>query len=193
MVPAGLENEYPNQQAVKDALKAKVENGDLEGEVNLVFREVTAGYYENGAFVPVPNSEFFENGKTIDILLKYPEGADENDKFEVYHLRDDGVIEKCVIKDKTDEGLVIEVGSLSPFAIAYESVDNTPGRPSNPGKPSKPSDKPNPGITIITPEDEKEESNPNTGAPIVCSFDLTAAGVVVLAATATLLKIKRKK
>ncbi len=190
MVPAGLENEYPNQQAVKDALKAKVENGGLKGEVNLVFREVTVGYYENGEFVPVSNKEFFENGRTIDILLKYPESADENDKFEVYHLRDDGVIEKCVIKDKTNEGLVIEVGSLSPFAIAYESVDNTPSWPFNPGKPS---DKPNPGITIITPEDEKEESNPNTGAPIVCSFDLTAAGVVVLAATATLLKIKRKK
>lgn len=193
MVPAGLENEYPNQQAVKDALKAKVENGDLKGEINLVFREVTVGYYENGAFVPVPNSEFFENGRTIDILLKYPEGADENDKFEVYHLRDDGVIEKCVIKDKTDEGLVIEVGSLSPFAIAYESVDNAPNRPSLPdfpvfGRPSTGN-----GITIITPEDEKEEANPNTGAPVVCSFDLTAAGVVVLAATATFLKIKRKK
>ena len=193
MVPAGLENEYPNQQAVKDALKAKVENGDLEGEVNLVFREVTVGYYENGAFVPVSNREFFENGKTIDILLKYPEGADKNDKFEVYHLRDDGVIEKCVIKSKTDKGLVIEVGSLSPFAIAYESVDNTPNWPFNPGKPSRPSDKPNPGITIITPEDEKEEANPNTGAPVDCSFDLTAAGVVVLAATAAVLEIKRRK
>ncbi|MBQ8594562.1 MAG: Ig domain-containing protein [Oscillospiraceae bacterium] len=193
MVPAGLEDEYPNQQAVKDALKAKVENGDLKGKINLVFREVTVGYYENGAFVPAPNSEFFENGRTIDILLKYPEGADENDKFEVYHLRDDGVIEKCVIKDKTDEGLVIEVGSLSPFAIAYESVDNAPNRPSLPdfpvfGRPSTGN-----GITIITPEDEKEESNPNTGAPVVCSFDLTAAGVAVLAATATFLKIKRKK
>ncbi len=193
MVPAGLENEYPNQQAVKDALKAKVENGNLKGEVNLVFREVTVGYYENGAFVPVSNREFFENGKTIDILLKYPEGADKNDKFEVYHLRDDGVIEKCEIKSKTDEGLVIEVGSLSPFAIAYESVDNAPNWPFNPGKPSKPSNKPNPGITIITPEDEKEESNPNTGAPVLYSFDLTAAGVVVLAATAAVLEIKRRK
>ena len=192
MVPAGLENEYPNQQAVKDALKAKVENGDLEGEVNLVFREVTVGYYENGAFVPVSNRELFENGKTIDILLKYPEGADKNDKFEVYHLRDDGVIEKCEIKAKTDEGLVIEVGSLSPFAIAYESVDNTPSWPSNPGKPSKPSNKPNPGVTIITPEDEKEEANPNTGAPVVCSFDLTAAGVVVLAATAMVIGKKNR-
>ncbi|MBP1569658.1 MAG: Ig domain-containing protein [Oscillospiraceae bacterium] len=193
MVPAGLENEYPNPQAVKDALKAKVENGDLEGEVNLVFREVTVGYYENGAFVPVSNSEFFENGRTIDIILKYPEGADENDKFAVYHLRDDGVIEKCEIKSKTDDGLVIEVGSLSPFAIAYESVDNAPNRPSLPdfpvfGRPSTGN-----GITIITPEDEKEEANPHTGAPVVCSFDLTAAGVVVLAATATFLKIKRKK
>ena len=61
-------------------------------------------------------------------------------------------------------------------------------------KPSKPSDKPNPGVTDIVPGDKgEEEKNPNTGAPVVCSFDLTAAGVVILAATAAVLEIKRRK
>lgn len=66
-----------------------------------------------------------------------------------------------------------------------------PSEPSKPSKPSKPSDKPNPGVTIIVPGDKgKEEKNPNTGAPV---FDLTAAGIVVLAATAAVLEIKRRK
>ena len=59
-----------------------------------------------------------------------------------------------------------------------------------PTQPSKPSDKPNPGVTVIIPGDKGEEKNPNTGAPV---FDLTAAGVVVLMATAAVLEIKRRK
>ena len=51
------------------------------------------------------------------------------------------------------------------------------------------SNKPNPGVTEIVPG-KGEEKNPNTGAPV---FDLTAAGVVVLAATAAVLEIKRRK
>ncbi len=46
-------------------------------------------------------------------------------------------------------------------------------------------------ITIVLPGGKTEdESNPNTGAPV---FDLTAAGIVVLAATAAVLEIKRRK
>ena len=183
-------------QDIKDALTDKVEKGSLKGEVVVTFMEATIGYYDsNNKFIPIDSNEYFKDGKTIDITLPYPKDgdADKNDNFEVYHYLDDGKIDKCVIKEKNDKGLVIEVGHLSPFVIAYENVDNTPSWPFNPGRPSRPSDKPNPGITIITPEDEKEEANPNTGAPVVCSFDLTAAGVVVLAATAAVLEIKRRK
>lgn len=57
----------------------------------------------------------------------------------------------------------------------------------------KPSATENP-ITIVLPGSKTEdESNPSTGAPVVCSFDLTAAGVIVLAATAAVLEIKRRK
>ena len=189
MVPAGLENIYPDQQAIKDALKEKAEEGELKGEVNLTFREVTVGYFNKGAFVPVANNEFFKDGKTLKITLTYPEGADSNDKFEIYHLNSEtGKIDKLDIIETNSNGIVVEVDCLSPFAIAYQSVSNVPSKPS---KPVKPSDKD--VITIVIPEEKAEESNPNTGAPVLYSFDLTAAGVVVLAATAAVLEIKRRK
>ena len=185
IVPEGLD---VTAEDIKDALCNKVEDGSLKGEVVVAFMEATVGYFDdNNNFVPVDSDEFFKDGKTIDIVLAYPEGADKNDNFEVYHYLDDGTIEKCVIKEKTDKGLVITVGHLSPFAVAYTEVSNTPNIPTN---PSKPSDKPNPGVTVIIPGDKGEEKNPNTGAPV---FDLTAAGVVVLAATAAVLEIKRRK
>ncbi|MBR3935466.1 MAG: Ig domain-containing protein, partial [Oscillospiraceae bacterium] len=185
------ENLNVTVQDIKDALTDKVENGSLKGEVVVTFMEATIGYIDdNNNFVPIDSEEYFKDGKTIDITLPYPKDgdADKNDNFEVYHYLDDGNIEKCEIKSKTDKGLVIEVDHLSPFVIAYQGVSNVPSKPS---KPVKPSDKD--VITIVIPEEKAEESNPNTGAPVLYSFDLTAAGVVVLAATATLLKIKRKK
>ena len=59
-------------------------------------------------------------------------------------------------------------------------------------KKNRPSfgNKPNPGVTDIIPDKGEEEKNPNTGAPV---FDLTAAGIIVLAATAAVLEIKRRK
>ena len=79
---------------------------------------------------------------------------------------------------------MITVDHLSPFAIAYESVNNTPIKPSKPGKPYA-EDK----ITIVIPKEETEESNPNTGAPII---DITGAGIVVLAAAAIIFEKKNK-
>ncbi len=200
IVPEQLKDEYPDEEAVKEAL---IENIELEGEeIAITFREVTVGYFdEEGNFVPA-SEEYFEKYGKLDIVLEYPEGADKDDNFEVHHLKDDGTIENCEIEGITEEGLVVEVESLSPFAIAYVSVDNTPSwpskpnwpsKPERPSRPSKPSDKPDTGIIIILGDEKEEESNPNTGAPVVCSFDLTAAGVVVLAATAALIEIKRRK
>ncbi len=48
--------------------------------------------------------------------------------------------------------------------------------------------KPNPGVTDLLPE--IEEKNPNTGAPV---FDLTTAGIVVLAVTTVVIEKKRRK
>lgn len=48
--------------------------------------------------------------------------------------------------------------------------------------------KPNPGVSDIIPE--IEEKNPNTGAPV---FDLTTAGIIVLAVTTVVIGKKRRK
>ena len=200
IVPEQLKDEYPNEEAVKDAL---VENIELEGEeINVTFREVTVGYFdEEGKFVPA-NEEYFEKYGKLDIVLEYPEGIEnyEDYDFEVHHLKDDGTIENCEIKERTDKGLVVEVKSLSPFAIAYTEAKKEEQKPSwkdfvdwlEDHKNTSDKEDEDASIIIVL-SDKEEEANPNTGAPVVCSFDLTAAGVVVLAATATLLKIKRKK
>ncbi len=174
-------------QDIKDDFLDAVKKGSLKGNVKVVFGEATLGYFnDKNEFVPVDNEEFFKDGKTIDIVIPYPDSSSKNDMFEIYHFTDDGEVENCKIKARTKEGLVITVNHLSPFAIAYESVDNSnnerPTGPSGSGKPS-------PGITIITPEKEKEESNPNTGAPVV---DLGGAGIVVLAAAAMFIGKKNK-
>lgn len=191
IVPEGLEEKYPTQEDVKKAL---AEEAKLEGQI--IFREVTVGYYdEDGNFVPVENEEFFKDGKTIDIVLAYPEGATKEDDFEILHLKEDGTIEKCTIKAKTDKGIVVEVNSLSPFAIIFEKYVEEEkdswldwfGWLGKLDRPSK-NDKPNPGVTIITPSEKEEETNPNTGAPI---FDMTLAGTIVLAASAMFIGKKR--
>lgn len=188
IVPDGLN---VTVQDIKDALLEAVKNGSLKGNVKVVFGEATIGYFnDKNEFVPVDSEEFFKDGKTIDIVIPYTDGSSKNDMFEIYHFTDDGEVENCKIKARTKEGLVITVNHLSPFAIAYESVDNSNNeRPTGPSGPGKPSAKPNPGITIITPEKEKEESNPNTGAPVV---DLGGAGIVVLAAAVMFIGKKNK-
>ncbi|MBR3935723.1 MAG: carbohydrate-binding domain-containing protein, partial [Oscillospiraceae bacterium] len=172
-------------QDIKNDLLDAVKNGSLRGNVKVVFGEATIGYFnDNNEFIPIESDEFFKDGKTLDIVLTYPEGSDSNDIFEIYHFRDDGKVENCKIKSRTEKGLMITVDHLSPFAIAYESVNNTPIKPSKPGKPYA-EDK----ITIVIPKEETEESNPNTGAPII---DITGAGIVVLAAAAIIFEKKNK-
>ena len=186
IVPDGLN---VTVQDIRKDLWNAVKGGSLKGDVKVTFGEASIGYFnDKNEFVPVESDEFFKDGKTIDIVLRYPEGSDRNDKFEVYHYRDDGKVENCRIKSKTEKGLMITVDHLSPFAIAYESVDNSNNeRPNVPSRPGKPSVKPDTGITIIAPE--KEESNPNTGAPVV---DFGGAGIVVLAAAAMFIGKKNK-
>ena len=181
--------EGPNitDQDIKEDLLNAVENGSLKDDAKVTLMEVTPGYFnDKNEFVPIESDELFENRKTIDIVLKYPEGSDRNDKFEIYHFSDDGKVENCKIKSRTENGLVITVDHLSAFAIAYESVDNSENE--RPNVPSG-SGKPNPGITIITPEEEKEEFNPNTGASVI---DIGSVGIVVLVAAAMFIGKKNK-
>ena len=68
----------------------------------------------------------------------------------------------------------------------FNPAPNNPGNfnpaPNNPA-PEKDEDYINPGVTEIVPEDdeEDEEANPNTGAPVVFApFILAAAGAAVV-------------
>ena len=117
-----------------------------------------------GGWKEVKDDEFPDEG--IEICIPYPAGYDRFDNFEIAHLRDDGQIEVLNCK-KTGDGLVVKVYSLSPFAIACkENVFG--GNSSGNGE----------GITDILPG-KTEESNPNTGAPVI---DITAFAAVVGAA-----------
>ena len=160
IVPEGLENKYPTSQDVKDALAKEAK---LKGE--LFFREVSVGYLDaEGNFVPMDNDEFFKDGKEIFVLLKYPEGYDRDDNFEVLHLKDDGTIENCKIEAKTVNGLLIKVDSLSPFVINCEKVEKTFTWKDIIDIFDNPStEKPE----TVKPADKEDETNPNTGAPVM--------------------------
>lgn len=177
IVPEGLNITV---QDIKEDFLDAVKKGSLKGNVKVVFGEATLGYFnDKNEFVPVDSEEFFKDGKTIDIVIPYPEGSSKNDMFEIYHFTDEGEVENCKIKARTKEGLMITVDHLSPFAVAYkEAANNTPARPSYKDV-----------ITIVVSEDRAQESNPNTGAPAV---DITGAGMVVLAAAAMFIGKKNK-
>ena len=185
IVPEQLKEEYPDEEAVKEAL---VENIELEGEeIDVTFREVTVGYFdEEGNFVPA-SEEYFEKYGKLDIVLEYPEGADKDDNFEVHHLKDDGTIENCEIKERTDKGLVVEVESLSPFAIAYtEKVEEEDEKFTwsdlfewleDHKNPSDDEDK-EPSFIYEGNNSEEDETNPNTGAPVYSGSAFAAIAVL---------------
>ncbi|MBQ5327653.1 MAG: Ig-like domain-containing protein [Oscillospiraceae bacterium] len=188
VVVDGKEYYVDENDSVDKVIKEELENAvknDKDSKLDKKNRKVS--------FVGVIVGEFDDAGEfskaRATVTIEFPEGADKNDKFEVYVIDAQGNVTKLANANVTKDGIEVEVDGSAAFAVAYESVANTSGKPSKPSKPSSGS-----GITIIDGRDEaKEESNPNTGAPIVCSFDLTAAGVVVLAATAAVLEIKRRK
>ena len=188
VVVDGKEYYVDENDSVDEVIKEELENAvknDKDSKLDKKNRKVS--------FVGVIVGEFDDAGEFSNaratVTIEFPEGADKNDKFEVYVINAQGNVTKLANANVTKDGIEVEVDGSAAFAVAYESVANTSGKPSKPSKPSSGS-----GITIIDGRDEaKEESNPNTGAPILYSFDLTAAGVVVLVATAAVLEIKRRK
>ena len=198
IVPEQLKEEYPDEEAVKEAL---VENIELEGEeINVAFREVTVGYFdEEGKFVPA-NEEYFKKYGKLDIVLEYPAGIEnyEDYDFEVHHLKDNGTIENCEIEEITEEGLVVEVESLSPFAIAYTEAKKEEQKPSwkdfidwlEDHKNTSDKEDEDASIIIVL-SDKEEEANPNTGAPVYSGSAFAA--IAVLGAVAIVLQKINKK
>ena len=98
--------------------------------------------------------EFTKEDVKGTVTIGFPEGADKNDKFEVYVIDAQGNVTKLAGADVTEAGIEVEVDGSATFAIAYESVSNHSGRPVRPSTGSGSADK-------------DAEENPNTGAPFM--------------------------
>ncbi len=128
------------------------------------------------SFVGVIIGEYNDAGEfekvKATVTIGFPEGADSNDDFEVYVIDANGNITRLANKPTvTEDGIEVEVDGSATFAIAYVENDNNnwpnfPNFPNRPNRPSRPGSSSGEGITIIDGLD-KEESNPNTGAPLM--------------------------
>ena len=80
---------------------------------------------QDGSWEKVDAQNFPPQG--LEVVIPYPEGVDPEDySFTVAHMLADGEIEILKAK-KTDDGLVVKVKSLSPFAVAFaENVVENP-------------------------------------------------------------------
>jgi len=168
-VPENLPDEYKDVYSTPEKIEAALEEAIYdanrrfnEKNCEIDFIELTLEVKTDNGWVEVHHDDFPAEG--IEICIKYPDGSDRFDSFEIAHLRDDGTIEILDYK-KTADGLVVKVYSLSPFAVAYK--DNGFGG----GSVDK--------DETTRPEDKEDEANPNTGAPVM---NLTALAVVVCSA-----------
>ena len=100
--------------------------------------------------------EFTKEDVKGTVTIGFPEGADKNDKFEVYVIDAQGNVTKLAGADVTEAGIEVEVDGSATFAIAYESVSNHSGRPVRPSTGSGSGS-----------ADKDAEENPNTGAPFM--------------------------
>ena len=160
-VPENLPEEYKDiytsPEDIIAALKKAIfeENRKFtEANTKIDFVELTLEVKTAAGWVEVNDNDFPEEG--IEIYIPYPAGYDRFDSYEIAHLKDNGEIEILRCR-KTADGIVVKVYELSPFAIAYKQ------NVFNGGSSSSDS---NEGITDIVPGKDNE-SNPNTGAPVM--------------------------
>ena len=172
-VPENLPEEYKDiystPEDIINALKEAIfsENRKFNDKnTRIDFVELTLEVKTDAGWVEVHHDDFPEEG--IEIYIPYPAGYDRYDSYEIAHLRDDGEIEILRCR-KTADGIVVKVYSLSPFAIAYKENAFSGGSSSSDN---------NEGITDIVPGKDNE-SNPNTGAPVM---NIAAAAAVMGAA-----------
>ena len=173
-LPEEVKEKFDTTEKIENELSKELEEtGLVKEESQIVFMEVSLlTKNDEGEYVPVDNESFPEEG--IEITIAFPEGTDaEGFEFVVAHLKNNGEIEILVPK-VTENGLVIKVNSLSPFAVLYNEKTED--------KEVYEEYKPNPGVTDILERDKVAESNPNTGAPIGSISIMGAVSVLAVAA-----------
>ncbi len=136
----------------------KVETDKLDG-YSVVFYEVgvTASYDDVDGFEVTKG---VHPGKPVYVRFSYPSGTDKADEFIIFHLLDDGTIEKFSGSDitKADTYMSIDVKSFSPFAIAYKKAPVQDNSSDNSG-----SDGAKDTAKKDTQQPDKKTSSPQTG------------------------------
>ncbi|MBQ8788511.1 MAG: hypothetical protein IJZ58_03245 [Oscillospiraceae bacterium] len=137
-------------EETKDVPKEIVDETKLnKKKYNVSFVGVIIGAFDDAG-------EFTKEDVKGTVTIGFPEGADKNDKFEVYVIDAQGNVTKLAGADVTEAGIEVEVDGSATFAIAYESVSNHSGRPVRPSTGSGSGS-----------ADKDAEENPNTGAPFM--------------------------
>jgi len=122
---AGEKNNTP-EKVKKNLAEAIVTSETINSEAEVVFMEIELKVQkQDGSWEKVDAQNFPPQG--LEVVIPYPEGVDPEDySFTVAHMLADGEIEILKAK-KTDDGLVVKVKSLSPFAVAFaENVVENP-------------------------------------------------------------------
>jgi hypothetical protein len=105
------------------AQKAEIDTILTNNGINLGANKL----YYNVSLTDADGSTLTLAGGSVKITFAYPDGINaDNYDFSVYHINTDGTVDSLGVT-KTDNGLVVETRSFSPFVISYtlKSADTT--------------------------------------------------------------------
>ncbi len=178
-VPEGLENRFKDTEEIKEELANSVvpHIGSFSSELGVVYLEIyLTRTTDSGEELP---AEVPEGG--LELTLSYPYGTGSKGfDFVVAHLLDSGDVEIFSEENEnltlTDEGIVIKVNSLSPFAIYFaengeapdeeDNSNNNNNNNNNPGNVNGGYESGDKVVIDLSKNNGEDEENPNTGAPV---------------------------
>ena len=121
-------------------IPVKLTSGEISAETNpslhssaiTVIAENADGYTLAGIWdirvVKADDNTIVPVNGAVNILISYPAGYNAGNDFVIYHNYAAGAWEEITILDKTEQGILCTVNSLSPFAVAVkdENVSEPP-------------------------------------------------------------------
>ncbi len=131
-VDAKLKAKFKNVEQLKNALLQEAYNSNenfIENSMKIKYMDIVLKIKNKDGIWEVATPENFpEEG--IEIVIPYPEGINKDSfQFSVLHMfthgNKAGTIETLEPELK-DDGLHVVVHSLSPFAVAYQEMDDSP-------------------------------------------------------------------
>ena len=201
-----IQDAYGNTIQVKLQIDPRMEKYAAELETVLMpalktkISSEADGYQMAGiqdiSIVDVQKGTLFMLEQNVDIVIPYPDGYGINDEFMVFHWNGTGW-DALALKGKEEGGLVCEVDSLSPFAIAgKKAADSGSTSVPEPTPNPEPSD-PNPGSSgslggEAEPESMALKNIPQTGDGFPMEW-MAILGIAAAAVMGTELYAKGKR